>query len=456
MSSESIPVAGSGGGAPGESREPAAVPDHAASGADLVITSSDEALPETTGARIKYHCDQNGLSHRQLASRMGQSYSWLVRVFRNDFDWLRELDDGLHHPDPRPAERPTLWRLAQELGVDVTVLLGRPLRHGTAPLAPDDPCELVPSLPPGQVPAGDLAAPLLAADPMPTREQIAPGPVAAAPLATTPGSLQSSPPHPGGSLAAIRRWGADRGAGRLRRAWVGAAAVGACRQLALKIGAPKMALAAAAGLAAATGVVGDRGPVPDMPVHRAPAPTPHGQTGNLALGPLEIAAPASGSPLAPGSTLRAASKAPPPAPALAPPDRVPVPPPVAAMPVRPRVVRAAARVQPAGPVAALSASSIDFGWVPVGSSVARTVTLTNTGDSPLHVSRTTLFAGGEVSATRDTCGGSSLSPGQRCSVTLVYHPVKQGMLTYIAQLGFVDDAPGVGGGQVVKLEGATT
>jgi hypothetical protein len=109
-----------------------------------------------------------------------------------------------------------------------------------------------------------------------------------------------------------------------------------------------------------------------------------------------------------------------------------------------------------GPVASLSTSAVDFGWVPVGSSASRTVALTNTGDSPLHVSRTTLLLTADISATQDSCAGRTLAPGQRCEVTLTYAPRKSGMLAPSAQLGFVDDGPGVGGGQVVELRGATT
>ncbi|MGH7747174.1 MAG: choice-of-anchor D domain-containing protein, partial [Candidatus Dormibacteria bacterium] len=261
-----------------------------------------------------------------------------------------------------------------------------------------------------------------------------------------PELLEAGPPRTGASLAGIRRWGARRGTTRVRRAWVGAAAVGVCRQVALNVCAPKIALAAAASLAVATGVVGDRGAVPDVPVHRSPALAPHGQVGNLAIGPRDTLPPPSGSPVAPQPEPRTAPAAPPPAPP--PPRAAPPTVTVAAMHIARRVV--------VGPIATLSARSIDFGWVAVGASVTRTVTLTNTGDRPLHVSQTTLFWATGVSAPQDDCAGHTLAPEQRCSVTLVYHPTKSGMLAPFPQLGFVDDAPGVGGGQVVELQGATT
>ncbi|MEA2617510.1 MAG: Abnormal spindle-like microcephaly-assocd, ASPM-SPD-2-Hydin [Chloroflexota bacterium] len=110
---------------------------------------------------------------------------------------------------------------------------------------------------------------------------------------------------------------------------------------------------------------------------------------------------------------------------------------------------------PVGPIASLSASTVDFGWVAVGSTAPRTVTLTNVGNGPLHVSRTTLLGSSEVSATDDSCAGRTLAPHQQCSVTLVYAPHQSGMLAPFAQLGFADDAPGVGGGQAVPLAGAT-
>jgi hypothetical protein len=111
---------------------------------------------------------------------------------------------------------------------------------------------------------------------------------------------------------------------------------------------------------------------------------------------------------------------------------------------------------PVGPIASLSASAVDFGWVAVGSGASRTVTLTNMGDSPLHVSRTTLLGSSEVSTTEDGCAGRTLAPRHQCSVTLVYAPHRSGMLAPFAQLGFADDAPGVGGGQAVTLAGATS
>jgi hypothetical protein len=126
--------------------------------------------------------------------------------------------------------------------------------------------------------------------------------------------------------------------------------------------------------------------------------------------------------------------------------------------VAPRARTAAVRVSQhlVGPIASLSTSAVDFGWVPVGSSASRTVTLTNTGDRPLHVSRTTLLMTADISASQDGCTGRTLAPGQRCAMTLTYAPHSSGMLAPSAQLGFVDDGPGVGGGQVVELHGATT
>jgi hypothetical protein len=126
-------------------------------------------------------------------------------------------------------------------------------------------------------------------------------------------------------------------------------------------------------------------------------------------------------------------------------------------PVAPRAQTAAVRVSRhlVGPVASLSTSAVDFGWVPVGSSASRTVTLTNTGDSPLHVSRATLLMTADIPAPQDSCTGRVLAPGQGCAVTLTYAPHRSGMLAPSAQLGFVDDAPGIGGGQVVALAGAT-
>jgi HYDIN/CFA65/VesB-like, Ig-like domain len=177
---------------------------------------------------------------------------------------------------------------------------------------------------------------------------------------------------------------------------------------------------------------GKPAPPPVTARHVAPA-TGGGET---AAPPAASNAALPASPVAPGIT-------------VAMPDLVP--------PAAPRAHPAAVRVSQhlVGPIASLSTSAVDFGWVPVGSSASRTVTLTNTGDSPLHVSRTTLLMTADISASQDGCTGRTLAPGQRCAMTLTYAPRRSGMLAPSAQLGFVDDGPGVGGGQVVELEGAT-
>jgi hypothetical protein len=107
-----------------------------------------------------------------------------------------------------------------------------------------------------------------------------------------------------------------------------------------------------------------------------------------------------------------------------------------------------------GPIATLSTTSIDFGWVAVGSSVSRTVTLANTGNGPLHVQDLWIVWADEVSVSQNSCENRVLAPGQGCSFTLTYRPTKDGMLAPFPEARVLDDA--AGGYQAVKLQGATT
>ena len=97
---------------------------------------------------------------------------------------------------------------------------------------------------------------------------------------------------------------------------------------------------------------------------------------------------------------------------------------------------------------------MDFGVVPVGASVSRTVVLTSTGGATLHVDRLVRLWADEVAIGDDTCSGRSLAPGGVCSFVLTYSPTRTGMLAPFPQVDVVDDAPG--GSQAIELRGATT
>jgi Abnormal spindle-like microcephaly-assoc'd, ASPM-SPD-2-Hydin len=70
-------------------------------------------------------------------------------------------------------------------------------------------------------------------------------------------------------------------------------------------------------------------------------------------------------------------------------------------------------------------AALDFGEQTVGTAgVARTVTITNTGRSPLLIDAAT--AGGEFAVTDDRCTSAAVAPGAGCSVELQFGPFSSG------------------------------
>jgi transcriptional regulator with XRE-family HTH domain len=364
-----------------------------------------------------------GLSQTNLALAIGWTDRTVRRLERGELPWVRAIEDGAQ---PTAHELRKLRALAQALHIELDDLL--------------PPAGVVPTA--ALLPLHQEAAP---------REQDAseeePWMVRGREIRW----LNPARPDPA-ELGAFPTASTPAGCSRLRPAlWfargrvVGAILAGVLPSLLARTTMPSLAGAASAAAVVGgaafigTGHLLTPSPSPASPVtahHVAPA-TGGGRTTVSTIPPgASIAAPPPSS-IAPGIT-------------VAIPDPVP--------PVAPRAQTAAVAVgrHLVGPVASLSTSAVDFGWVPVGSSASRTVTLTNTGDSPLHVSRTTLLLTADISAPQDSCAGRTLAPGQRCAVTLTYAPHRSGMLAPFAQLGFVDDGPGVGGGQVVELQGATT
>ncbi len=102
---------------------------------------------------------------------------------------------------------------------------------------------------------------------------------------------------------------------------------------------------------------------------------------------------------------------------------------------------------PARPAISLSPSALTFATQPAGTaSPAQTVTMTNTGDSNLVISR--LAISGDFAET-DTCSGKTLAVGASCSAAVTFLPVAAG-----SRSGLLTIYGNVSGGQAtVALSG---
>lgn len=110
-------------------------------------------------------------------------------------------------------------------------------------------------------------------------------------------------------------------------------------------------------------------------------------------------------------------------------------------------------VLPAQPVAALSATTLSFGEQQVRTtSTAQTVTVTNTGTSPLVFGTAYVYSGASYSIVGDTCSGRAVAPGTWCDISVSFQPDAPGPIsTYLV----IDDNSGntAGGVQFVELDG---
>jgi hypothetical protein len=106
-----------------------------------------------------------------------------------------------------------------------------------------------------------------------------------------------------------------------------------------------------------------------------------------------------------------------------------------------------------GPTADASPNSIGFGGEPVGStSAAQTETITNNGNTTLHISNVAISSGSAVFAiSADNCTGNVPS-GQQCTVNVRYSPT--GLGADSGTLTFTDDA--ADSPQQVALSGTGT
>jgi len=77
-----------------------------------------------------------------------------------------------------------------------------------------------------------------------------------------------------------------------------------------------------------------------------------------------------------------------------------------------------------GPHAVITPSEVNFGDVAIGSSVARTVTVSNDGDYPMQVQGTLLITStpSDLPVTGDSCSGRVITVGSTCQFTVTYRP----------------------------------
>jgi hypothetical protein len=95
------------------------------------------------------------------------------------------------------------------------------------------------------------------------------------------------------------------------------------------------------------------------------------------------------------------------------------------------------------PAVKLSSSALDLGRAPLGhASLPQTVTITNTGDAPLSITRAS-FSGAnaaDFSLASDACTGQSVPVAGSCMADIEMTPHRAGLRT--AQLAFTDNASG--------------
>jgi parallel beta-helix repeat protein len=83
------------------------------------------------------------------------------------------------------------------------------------------------------------------------------------------------------------------------------------------------------------------------------------------------------------------------------------------------------------PVASVSVSSLNFGSIKVGTkSVVKIITITNTGNAPLTITKAFTITGNFSFGGKGTCGVSvSYAPGASCTASLVFAPKTLGLQT---------------------------
>jgi len=101
--------------------------------------------------------------------------------------------------------------------------------------------------------------------------------------------------------------------------------------------------------------------------------------------------------------------------------------------------------------------ALDFGSQQIGSTITRTVTLTNTGNSDLQLSRVYLTGGSRTDfalSDPNGCAGSTIAAGATCDLSIAFTPQRAGRRT--TTLAVQDNAPGSPQGVEVAGSGRGT
>ena len=93
------------------------------------------------------------------------------------------------------------------------------------------------------------------------------------------------------------------------------------------------------------------------------------------------------------------------------------------------------------PAPAVSVNDIDFGTVKVGGSKVATLTVTNTGNAPLHITTITKTGGSAFTFSNDHCSQSTVAAGDNCTIGVTFAPVQPSV--YASAVTITDNAGNV-------------
>ena len=127
-----------------------------------------------------------------------------------------------------------------------------------------------------------------------------------------------------------------------------------------------------------------------------------------------------------------------------------------------QTVNLSGQVTPANPVATLNASSLSFSTAAGSTSTPQTLTVTNTGNSPLHINTD---PGGLVltgtnanlfQISNNNLSGATIAAGASASASITFSPPAGATGTKTATLTINDDSGGAASAQTVSLSGTET